>query len=267
MTGRRCTRIVLALTTALAVAPPARAHDFWIEPSTFEPPLGVHFAVALFVGEGLVGQPVPRDPSRIERFVLEGSRAAKIDGRKGAHPAGFARAREPGLQVVAYESDFAAIELEAAKFEAYLLSEGLERIVALRAQRGESEKPGREMYARCAKALVAVGGVTAGADRVLGMPLELVAEPNPYRLAPGATLELRLLYQGAPLEGALVVGLSRASPAEPLFARTDSDGRAALELPTSGMWLVKAVHMVESEERSRADWASYWASLTFELPD
>jgi len=266
MTVRLGARIGLALAAAALAAPVAWAHDFWIEPLTFEPPLDVRFAVALYVGEGLVGEPVARKPSRIERFVLEGSRATKIGGRKGAHPAGFARAREAGLHIVAYESDFAAIELEAAKFEAYLRAEGLERIVALRAERGESDRPGRELYARCAKALVAAGGSAAGADRAIGLPLELLAERNPYAREPGAPLDVRLLHQGAPLEGALVVALSRARPGETVEVRTDREGRATLELAASGMWLVKAVHMVEAQDQKRGDWASYWASLTFEIP-
>jgi hypothetical protein len=33
------------------------------------------------------------------------------------------------------------------------------------------------------------------------------------------------------------------------------------------MWLIKAVHMVEAPAGANAEWASYWASLTFELKD
>jgi hypothetical protein len=40
-----------------------------------------------------------------------------------------------------------------------------------------------------------------------------------------------------------------------------------LPLRRRGMWLIKAVHMVPAAAGSRADWASYWASLTFELKD
>jgi hypothetical protein len=32
-----------------------------------------------------------------------------------------------------------------------------------------------------------------------------------------------------------------------------------------GMWLVKAVHMVPAPKAANADWASYWASLTFSM--
>ena len=33
-----------------------------------------------------------------------------------------------------------------------------------------------------------------------------------------------------------------------------------------GVWLVKAVHMVPLPKGQDADWESFWASLTFELP-
>jgi hypothetical protein len=31
------------------------------------------------------------------------------------------------------------------------------------------------------------------------------------------------------------------------------------------MWLIKAVHMVPAPAGARADWASFWASLTFDM--
>lgn len=52
--------------------------------------------------------------------------------------------------------------------------------------------------------------------------------------------------------------------ADKLSARSDRDGRVRLRLKPGGMWLVKAVHMVPAPAGSGADWASYWASLTFE---
>ena len=36
-------------------------------------------------------------------------------------------------------------------------------------------------------------------------------------------------------------------------------------LRPGGMWLVKAVHMVPAHAGTNAEWASFWASLTFEL--
>lgn len=75
----------------------------------------------------------------------------------------------------------------------------------------------------------------------------------------------QLLYEGKPLPGALVVAINHADRLKKLAARSDKTGRVRLDLPT-GIWLVKAVHMVPAPAGSGADWESLWASLTFERP-
>jgi uncharacterized GH25 family protein len=62
-----------------------------------------------------------------------------------------------------------------------------------------------------------------------------------------------------------VVAINRSKPSEKVSARTDASGRVRLNLRQPGMWLVKAVHMVPAPAGANAEWASYWASLTFEL--
>ena len=81
----------------------------------------------------------------------------------------------------------------------------------------------------------------------------------------GEDLPVSLTYEGRPLSGALVVAMNRLNPAAKLMARTDNNGRVAFRLPESGMWLIKAVHMIPAAAGTNADWASFWASLTFEL--
>ena len=121
-----------------------------------------------------------------------------------------------------------------------------------------------ETYMRCAKALIAAPqGDTVPADRNFGCTLELIAESNPYR---DDDVRLRVLYKNAPIEGVLVVAFSKTDPTNKLRARSDKDGRVAFKLPRSGIWLVKAVHMVPQARFIRGDWESFWASLTFEIP-
>lgn len=259
------------MKTAVALffaAAPLLAHDFWIEPSTFHPEVGATVGIALRVGENFHGDPVPRMPGRIRRFVLVSpSGETPVEGVDSQDPAGVARISGPGVQVVGYRSNPSRVDLEAEKFEQYLKEEGLEAIVAERARRGESAKPSREIYSRCAKALLAAGpGAKGGQDRELGFTLELVAEKNPYASRAGAPFPVRLTYRGAPLPGALVVALNRDAPEKRLSARTDGEGRVSLALARSGAWLVKAVHMVPAPADSGADWESLWASLTFEVP-
>jgi len=242
-------------------------HDMWIDPTAFSPDSGQIVGVRLRVGQDLLGDPLPRDPALINQFIFEDAAGRKpLVGRDGADPAGFLRVAMPGLLVIGYRSNPSAVELTAEKFNQYLKEEGLDAIAALRARRNDTGAKAREIFSRCAKSLVLSGSAKEGqGDRPLGFTLELVAEQNPYALRAGQDLPVRLTYENRPLAGALVVAMNRQNPSEKLTARTDSDGRVRLRLRAGGMWLVKAVHMVPAPAGSNADWASFWASLTFEL--
>lgn len=244
------------------------AHDFWIEPTTYRPQVGETVGLALRVGQGFRGDPVPRRPGLIEKFVAASSAGVKpVEGVTGRDPAGVARTGEPGWVAVGYRSRPKSHELPAEKFEQYLKEEGLERIIATRAARGESLKPGNEIYSRCAKSLLDVNGAGAGGyDRALGLRLELVPEMSPKLAGGGRSMPFRILFEGKPLSGALVVAMNRDDPGKRFSARSDGTGRVAFDLAPAGVWLVKAVHMIPATKASGADWESLWASLTFEIP-
>jgi uncharacterized GH25 family protein len=264
----RARQVFVAACVALATTP-LFAHDFWIEPTRFEPEVGQSVGLRLRVGERLAGDAVPLLATHVKRFVVVGSEGADqqpVAGRRGDDPAGSVRAAAAGLHVVGYWSHPSSIELPPEKFDAYLRDEGLDAIAAQRAARASSTAPVREQYARCAKSLLQVGpAAPSQADRRLGLPLELIAERNPYALGADHRLPLRLIYQDRPLAGALVVAINSLDPAARLSARSDTEGRVSFALRPGGMWLIKAVHMVEAAADSGADWSSLWASLTFEV--
>ncbi|HJW09727.1 MAG TPA: DUF4198 domain-containing protein [Holophagaceae bacterium] len=245
----------------LAVAP-LRAHDFWIDPSTFRPAAGALVSVRLRVGMQFKGDPVPRLQPLLRRFsVVDGAGERAIPGQEGMDPAGYIRTG-PGLSTLVYLSAPSEVELDGPKFEAYLKEEGLEAISARRAKRGDSAKPARDAFVRCAKALLGGG---AGFGRVAGLPLELIPERDPARFHDGGAFPVRLLRDGRPLGGALVVAINREDPLRRITARTDRQGRAQLALPSGGIWLFKAVHMEAAPPDTHADWQSLWASLMVEL--
>ena len=255
--------------TALALScAPLLAHDMWIEPTTFSPESGEIVGVRLRVGQDLLGDPLARDSALVNQFVVEDAAGRKpVVGRDGTDPAGFVRVATPGLLVIGYRSNPSAIELAPEKFNQYVKEEGLDAVAALRARRNETGAKAHEVFSRCAKSLVLSGLPSqAQGDRVLGFTLELVAERNPYAIRAGEELPVRLMYENRPLAGALVVAMNRLNPSEKLSARTDGDGRVRFQLRPGGMWLVKAVHMIPAPAGTNAEWASFWASLTFEQP-
>lgn len=258
----------LSLALALVLCPRlALAHDFWVEPSTFRPAKGAVVTAMLRVGVNLQGEPVPRMPMLIDRFLLKGKGGeTPLAGITGEDPAGSAPVRDAGLQWIGYQSTGSPVTLEGKKFEAYLREEGLERIVDLRARNGRSATPGRERFYRCAKALLDAG-VSKGEppSAPLGFALELVPRTNPYSTRVGGKLPLTLLFRGKPIPNVLVVAMNRQDPEKAVRARTDAKGEVTLALARPGFWLVKAVHMEAAAAGAGVDWESWWASLTFDL--
>ena len=263
------------------------AHDFWLEPSTFAPGVDEAVRIHLRIGERFAGESLARNGSLIEKFVLVGPSGERpVLGRDGMDPAGLVRLDAPGIWFVGYRSRPSAVELPPEKFEQYLREEGLEHIIQERVARKESLLPVRERFSRSVKSLLRFGGDQAvqGYDRALGMTLEFVLDADPAR-ASGGRVPVRLLRDGRPLPGALVVAYRRDSSAtssgaanqgragesrnandtkEALRARTDKDGRIVLPV-SSGVWLLKSVYMERAAAGSGADWESVWSALTFKV--
>lgn len=268
------TFVVMVVVTLGATVAPAAAHDFWIAPSAFHPRLGSLVGLRLLVGQDMIGDPVPREPSSVERFVVTAvtdaggrTRVKPVPGRDGGDPAGIFKVEAAGLLVAGYQSQPRALELPPGKFAEYLGEEGLDEIRSIIADPTRPPQTARELFVRCAKTLLVSG--TSGAtemDVPLGLALELVAERNPYLATAGDRLPFRLTYEGKPRANALVIAISERQPLKRLSARTDKDGRVSFVLPEGGPWLIKAVHMTPAPAGSHADWQSFWASSTFDLP-
>jgi hypothetical protein len=261
-------RGILSIATALLLAPqPAAAHDFWIAPAAFRPNVGENVGVRLRVGEHFRGEPVLIDRTALERFFAVGpDGGSPVAPRRGSEVAGFVRIEAPGLWIVGYRSRPSLVSLEAEPFERYLLQEGLETILELRAAHGESGLRAQERFSRCAKSLLSAGPGAKGHDRQLGLRLELIAEDNPYALRPGERISVRLLFEGEPLAAALVTAVNGDEPADTEAERSDANGRVTFRLGRAGAWLIKAVHMIPAPVDAAAEWESLWASLTFEIP-
>ena len=272
----------LIFVSVLAGAGSACAHEFWLAPSRYRAAAGDSVVLGAFVGTGFRGEARPFAARRAVRFIGRGASVADLSGAARDSSLAWARpaiADDQGT-LVAYASDFAAIELPAAEFERYLELEGLDAVTRARAERGERATAGRERYRRACKTWIAGPRGGGEADRrastAFGLPLEIVPLAEPGRAA-ALTLEVR--YYSRPLPGALVRAwrqpLSAGGAATPRNAaardsvgaryegRTDARGRLSLPLDGAGEWLVSTVHMVPTRDREEADWESTWAALTF----
>lgn len=262
----RCIVPLLALLCFLS-ARPAIAHEFWIEPESFRPAPGAKTPVRLFVGQFFKGNSMPWLTENFQRFYYADARGTEnFRSVLGDDPAGTLAVRAPGrIGIVLRSASFDLTYDKPGEFDAFLAMEGIDHLLP-RAQRGRL--PVHETYSRGAKSLLLAGAPEPGSapDRAFGLPLELVAETDPYSGKAGE-FKVRLLYRGAALPGALVTAFNKAVPGKRLAeVRTDASGRARLALDRKGIWLLNAVHLVPAPVLSGAQWETLWASLTFEIP-
>lgn len=265
---RECSRWALLLSALWLAIAAAQAHEFWIEPSSFRPAAGAPFDVDVRVGEQFRGDSLIYLPESFERFVTLNARGQKrVEGIAGDDPAARLTVTEPGLLLIAYQSTRYTLDMDAPTFEHYLKKEGLEHLPAVRARRDAQGKPVREAYSRYAKSLLAVDGRYEGFDfkKPIGLRLEIVPLTPIYRAPPNPAVEVELLYENRPLAGALMVAFSKTQPKTRLEQRTDARGRARFVLPHADVWLLNAVHMIPAPPAAKADWESFWASLSFEM--
>ena len=153
------------------------------------------------------------------------------------------------------------------KFEAFLVGKGLESALDAHKSAGLPEEKIREIYFRFVKTLVAVGG-SAGADRPVGMPWELVAIDNPY--TSGGDVRVGLLKSGRVVAGAPIYVFRKAADGsvEKINLVTDDSGRVTVP-GGPGEYMVNAVGISRPSEqlaeRTEAHWQTVWASLTYEI--
>jgi len=266
-TAKRKSILSLA-AIALLTSGALQAHDFWIEPGAFRTQVNARVPLRLYVGQDFKGDALVYLPDLIERYAVAGPAVERaIEAVAGDDPPGELRAERAGLHIVLYRGRHSSVTFDTPEeFERYLDKEGLERVRGRDDYRQRtSRKPIRELFSRCAKALVAVGAASADADRALGLRLELIAGKNPYARGYSGQLPVQLLFEGKPLAGALLIAFNKAEPARKRRARSGADGRASLAVDRPGVWLITAVHMLPAPRGMDAEWESVWASLSFEL--
>lgn len=265
--------IYLALTLAiLGLTDKAAAHEFWIDPQEFVIAQGDVLLGDLRVGQEFSGSTMSYLPRNFEVFtVISGGETRQVEGRFGDIPALNMEDLPEGLAVVVHQTT--ANQLVWSTWERFLnfaIHKDLGDVTAMHEARDLSQEGVREDYYRFAKSLVAVGA-GAGQDQRVGLLTELVALANPYTDDVSAGLPVQLWYDGA-LRSDYQVELF-AQDAEGAvtitYHRTDAEGVALLPVQPGMTYMVDAVFLSPLEPVAQTDaiWATYWANLTFAVPE
>lgn len=259
--------LFLQLMAGLLTAAAANAHDFWIDPDTYTPAEGEQVVIELREGEFLKGDTLPYIDGWFADFtVVDGDGRNPVSSMTGNDPAATLSATR-GQTLLGYKSIRAFVELDAAKFNAYLEDEGIEFLREERRALGEDNAPAPEYFVRCAKALLQ--STTEGAriyDTWLGYTLEITPLSDPYQTGQGDDLEFEVRFRNKPVEGLLVQAFTQENPQAIQKVRTDKQGRATITLTETGTWMVKATNIQRIIGDPKARWQSWWANYLFRAP-
>ncbi len=248
----------------------ARGHDLWLIPDV-APGVGKPVTVRAHSGMDFPKSEHAPDPAAFkQRLVIE------PDGTKGdlgaagkEEKSGLLRVEpaKPGIYVVAVETQPRLITLEADKFNAYLVSDGLPQVYLQRSKDGSLNQPGKERYSKSPKALMRVGNRKAGdATRPVGLPLEIVPLQDPFPLKIGETLAVRVMFRGAALpEANLGWDWPDDGEAASGTVRTDAKGEALIPIARTGLFTIRLTHMTRPKHADY-EWESFWTTLTFRIP-
>jgi uncharacterized GH25 family protein len=259
----------ISLFSLLAVH--ACAHDLYILPSAFRVAAKTRLLVAFHNGDAFPESEVAPPLGRLKNVQLHSATATvpfqnlKTNGKRVTGSAMLPSA--DGNLIVAVETVPNFIQLAPDKFLDYVKEEGLTHVIAWRTQHGEGNSRSRERYSKFAKSLLLSGIPDDFYKKILGFPIEIIPEENPYLLHPGSSLPVRVIFRGRPAAGLqLEAAWAEAGKSKTtVIGRTDTEGRIRIPLESAGKWRLHSLLMERCAEPGAADWESFWASLTFEI--
>ena len=257
---------------ALIAASPVAAHEFWIEPQAYAIGPDDTVIADTITGQDFSGPVSSYLPDSFKRFdITVGATTEDVTGRAGDRPAVNQQALGEGLHIIVHQTNVLGLTYtEWEKFVGFAEHKDFTEVLDLHKARGLPETGFVEAYTRYAKSLVAVGS-GAGADQIVGMRTEIVAEANPYTDDLTEGLPVQVLLDGAPRADVQIELFAKKGEAETVITlhRTDAEGRATLPLAPGTEYLVDAVAMepVRPANEGGPVWHSLWASLTFQTPE
>ncbi|MGQ9635962.1 MAG: DUF4198 domain-containing protein [Bryobacteraceae bacterium] len=250
---------------------PAAAHDLYLMPDPWVARPGQQIRVVYQNGDDFPEGATNVKPERLRRteLIWKGGRVP-FEGITAEEKRTVARVRAPGEGTMVLVSHTIPnfIELDPDKFHRYLRDEHLEFVIEWRKSHDEANKPGREIYSKYVKALVHGGKPDDFYSHEAGLVVEFIVEAAPYALRPGGVLPVVLKFREKPVAGVAVESawLEGGAAKMETIGRTDANGRIRIPIRAAGPHRLHAIVMERCKDASRADWESFWATLTFDIP-
>lgn len=265
--------VIIALALLVSFAATAGAHDLFLRTTSFFAAANSAVTVRLLNGT-FDKSAAPLEANRLrDASIVSPAGRAPLDTAtwrvSGNNTAFTVRTGAAGTYVIGVSTKPRELTLGGKEFAAYLTDEGIDEVLAARKVKGTLADSVRERYEKHAKLLLQVGDArSAAVDQPLGYPAELVPLDNPYAMPRPASLRVRVVVDGRPLPGQVVLagGRTRGGTRIPQ-ARLIANGEGVVTVPLQGAGprYVQFIRMVPLTDGGAVDYHSKWATLTFEL--
>lgn len=256
------------LTIILICVVPILAHEFWLQPQQYLFSAGDEVNIRFKVGEGFNGENWKGNDERVQELKLyyadvtdDLTTALSSDEGDSVQFSLF----EEGTAMVTFNSVNSYLELEAAKFNNYLSEDGLTSAIDYRKEHNETDSMSREFYQRSVKTIVQVGTKkTDVCKKQTSLPLDIIPLSHPYSISNNQFMKVKILFKGQPLANAKMrVWNKMPDTVTDTSYFSDARGEISFPVTTSGVWMVSSVHMTHLDADPKAQWQSYWGSLTW----
>ncbi|WP_439130661.1 DUF4198 domain-containing protein [Polaribacter sp.] len=275
------------------------SHDMYLKLDTYFLQPNTQSTINLYNGTFDKSENViDRDRMLDASFVGNGSRL-KIENNQWEERDSITilnfNSKEEGTWIAGVSTKPRNIAMKAAAFNKYLKHDGVKDMLLLREQNNTLNEDAVEKYSKHVKVIFQVGTKkTEDWKTVLGYPIEFVPLENPYDLNTGDKLKVKLIRDGKPLANQWVYADFRASKnghshdsssnnhtheeenhqhshdsenhthTTGQELQTDKNGIVSVNLTNDGIWYLRTIHLVNSEEEGLTH-ESNWATLTFEV--
>lgn len=260
-------RFVKPLVLIVAISSSfASAHEQWLEPNQYQVRPEATIKADIRIGQNFKGYAYPYLEHETDQYIeWDASGRRAVDAITGDKPAYSSKMSEVGFRWVGLESKAYDLTFDSEKkFVDYINGEGLEWVLDWYQEQGKSKESVTETYYRHAKTLFSVEGSEEAEwlTEPLGHRLELIPVATFTQCSTAPTFQL--LWQGKPLEGALVRRFIKGKRGTEQY-RTNQNGKVRFTAQ-EGPFLINAVRIdYGSEPRAMGkDWVSDWASLTYQ---
>jgi uncharacterized GH25 family protein len=246
---------------------PMLAHEFWLQPEKFMYQPAENINIRFWVGENFEGSNWGGNHAKINSLQLymddiTDDMADQVSEEKGDSLQ--LSIFDEGTAMIAFNSTNSFLQLDSAKFNAYLKEDGLNSTIDYRTAHNENDSSGREFYQRSVKTLIQVGGKKTNISRQTNLPLDIIPASNPYALKNDDSLTVKILFNKQPLINQLVnVWQRNNNETTRQQYITNNKAEITFTVFTSGKWMLSTVKMIPLENDPQASWQSFWGSCTW----